>query len=94
MLSPFNAFLHLRIGSKKWRYALEGKGLKVNVGKTKMMVSGMEREIALSKIDPSGICEKRVGYNAVCCTQCTKCRRRRCTKMKKAISSSARHYVC
>ena len=51
---------------------MEGKGLKVNVGKTKMMVSGTEGEIALSKIDPCGICGKRVGSNAVYCTQCTK----------------------
>ena len=32
--------------------ALEGKGLKVNVGKTKIMVSGTEGEITSSKIDP------------------------------------------
>ena len=29
---------------QRWRSALEDKGLKVNVGKTKMMVSGMKRE--------------------------------------------------
>ena len=37
---------------QRWRRALEGKGLKVNVGKTKMMVSGTEGEITSSKIDP------------------------------------------
>ena len=62
----------LRDKFQKWRSALEGKGLKVNVGKTKMMVSGTEAEIALSKIDPCGLCGKRVGSNAVCCTQCMK----------------------
>ena len=35
----------LRERFQKWRSALEDKGLKVNVGKTKMMVSGMEGEI-------------------------------------------------
>ena len=43
---------------QRWRSALEGKGLKVNVGKTKMMVSGIE-EIALSNIDPCGVCRKK-----------------------------------
>ena len=57
---------------QKWRSALEGKGLKVNVGKTKIMVSGTEGKIVLSKIDPCGICGKRVGSNAVCCTKCLK----------------------
>ena len=49
---------------------MEDKGLKVNVGKTKMMVSGTEGEIVLSKIDPCGKCGKRVGSNAVCCKNC------------------------
>ena len=62
----------LRERFQNGRSALKDKGLKVNVGKTKMMVSGTEGEIALSKIDPCGICEKRVGSNAVCYTQCTK----------------------
>ena len=33
-----------------------------------MTVCEMEGEIVLSKIDPCGICGKRVGSNAVCCT--------------------------
>ena len=73
---------------------MEDKELKVNVGKTKMTVSGTEGEIVLSKIDPCGICGKRVGSNAVCCTQCTKWIHGRCTKMKKVTCSSARHFVC
>ena len=44
----------------------------MNVGKTKMMVSGTEGEIVLSKIDPIGIRGKRVAPNAECCTHCTK----------------------
>ena len=55
----------LRKRLQKWRSALEGKGLRVNVGKTKMKLSGTEGDIVLSKIDPCGICEKRVGSNAV-----------------------------
>ena len=45
----------LRERFQRWRSALEGKGLKVNVGKSKMTVSGTEGEIALSKINPCGI---------------------------------------
>ena len=53
---------------QRWKSALEGKGLKVNIGKAKMMLSGTESAIALSKIDPYGICGKGVLSNAVCCT--------------------------
>ena len=73
---------------------MEDKGLKVNVGKTTMMVSGTEGEIVLSKIDLCGICGKSVGSNAVCCAHCMKWIHGRCTKMKKVTSSSARHFVC
>ena len=55
----------------------------MNVGKTKTMVSGTEEEIVLSNIDLCGICEKRVGSNTVCCTQCMKWIHGRCMKMKK-----------
>ena len=67
--------------------------MKVNVGKTKMMVSGTEGEIALSKIDPGGKCGKRVGSNAVCCTQCMKWIHGRCTNMKKGKCSYLKHFV-
>ena len=88
------SFYDLREKFQTWRSALEDKGLKVNVGKTTMIVSRTEREIVLSKIDPCGICGKRVGSNAVCCTQCTKWIHGRCTKIKKVTCSSARHFVC
>ena len=58
------------------------------------MVSGMKGEIVLSKINPYGICGKRVWSNAVCCTQSTKWIRKRCTKMKKITFSFGRHFVC
>ena len=84
----------LRERFQRWRSALEDKGLNVNVGKTKMMVSGTEGKIVLSKTDPCGICGNRVGCNAVCRTQCTKWIHGRCTKMKKVTRSSARYFVC
>ena len=73
---------------------MESKGLKVNVGKTKMMVSGTEGEITSCKIDSCGVCGKGVGSNAVCCTHCMKWIHGRCTKMKKVTCSSARNFVC
>ena len=53
---------------QRWRSALEGKGLKVNIGKAKIMVSSTENAIALGKIKPRGICRTRVASNAVYCT--------------------------
>ena len=82
----------LRARFQRWS-ALEGKGLKVNIGKTKMMVSGIKNAIALSKIEPCGICGKRVVSNAACCILCNKWMHGRCTKIKKVTYSFARHFI-
>ena len=44
---------------KFWRRkeAFEGKGVRVNLNKTKMMVSGLEEKVTASKIDPCGYAE-------------------------------------
>ena len=79
---------------QRWKSAMEDKELKVNVGKTKMMASGTKGEIVSSKIDPCGIRGKRVGSNAVCCSQYTKWIHGRCTKTKKVTCSSAKMHKC
>ena len=35
----------------KWKEAFESKGLKVNLGKTKVVVSGAEGEVTVSKVE-------------------------------------------
>ena len=55
---------------KDHKDALESKGLKVNPRKTKVIVSGSERELFKSKINPCGVCGRRVMDNSVLCTKC------------------------
>ena len=52
-----------------WKDALESKGLKVNTRKTKSGGSGSEGEPFKRKIDPCGVCGKRVMANSVLCTK-------------------------
>ena len=42
----------------KWKEAFESNGLKLNLRKTKVVVSGAEGEVSVSKVDPYGICGK------------------------------------
>ena len=79
---------------QKWKKAFESKGLKANLGKTKMMVCGSEGEKTKSKIDPCGVCGKRVMANSVMCTKCNEWIHGRCAKLKKVTISSARLFVC
>ena len=78
----------------KWKEAFESKGLKVNLGKTKVVVSGAEGEVSVSKVDPCGICAKRVMANSVLCVKCGKWIHGRCAKVKRVTPRLGRDFVC
>ena len=72
----------------------KSKGLKVNLKKTKVMVSGSKGEILKSKFDPCAKCGKRVMANSMMCTKCSKWVLGRCAKMKRMTSTLAKGFVC
>jgi hypothetical protein len=47
----------LQLKFDRWKSVIDRKGLKVNMGKTKEMVSGEGGERVVSRIDPCGVCE-------------------------------------
>ena len=69
----------------KWKEAFESKGLKVNLGKTKVMVSGgiTKNGMSKSKVDPCGVCSLKVKTNSVLCLQCCKWIHSRCAGVKR-----------
>ena len=49
----------------EWRCAMESKGLKVNLSKTKILVSGKECESVVTSGEyPCGVCGRGVGANS------------------------------
>ena len=84
----------LRENFDEWGEAFESKGLRVNLGKTKLMMSEMEKETFDSKIDPCGVCETRVMSNSVLCTACGKWVHVRCTDKKKVAVYLNKNFVC
>ena len=50
-----------------WNSALENKGLKVNLMKTRVIVSKIGQVRPSSKKDPCGICGRKTMLNAVLC---------------------------
>ena len=52
----------------EWREEFESKRMRVYLGKTKLMVRGMEEETFDCKIDFCGVCGTRVLSNLVLCT--------------------------
>ena len=60
----------LRENFDEWRNVFESKGMRVNLGKTKLMMSGMKEETFDSKVNPCGDCGTRVTCNSVLRTAC------------------------
>ena len=55
---------------------------------------GSEGEIFKSKIDPYGVCGRRVIANSVSCTKCGNWVLGRCAKIKRVTARLAMHFVC
>ena len=52
-----------------WKNAVEGKGLRVNVDKTKGMKLLFEKKSSVSKVGPCGVYGEQVGCNSIYCTK-------------------------
>ena len=61
----------LLVKLKTWKAEMARKGLWVNMGKTKIMVSGPNLDLLKkSGKDPCGVCQTGVGRNAIFCGGC------------------------
>ena len=61
----------LLVKLKTWKAEMERKGLRVNMEKTKIMVSGPNLDLLTkSGKDPRGVCQTSVGRNAIFCGGC------------------------
>jgi hypothetical protein len=75
---------------RMWKTGLEDKGLRVNVGKTKVMrCTDGTGEVRKSGRWPCGVCGKGVGGNSIECGQCKNWIHKRCSKIKGKIESNA-----
>lgn len=79
----------------KWRKALEEAGMKVNVGKTKLMKFSKDAEghIETGRF-PCGVCGKGVGVNSIICTKCNKWVHGKCSGLKKGTMGTTKQFTC
>ena len=84
----------LRVKFDKWKNAIEKKGLKVNLSKTKVMVSGIGGVNVVSSVDPCGVCDKRVKRNSILCVGCKKWVHKRCSGVKGALQKVEGVFQC
>ena len=66
----------------------------MNLRTTKVVVSGAEGEVTVSKVDPCGIYWKRVMANSVLSLKCRKWIHGRCAKVKRVTLRLGRDFMC
>ena len=73
----------------QWKNCLQGKGLKVNVSKTKVMASGGTcNETVMSGKYPCCVCGKGVESNSIMCKECEKWVNKNVLVLKVALSQA------
>ena len=67
-----------------WKEAMEEKGLRVNVGKTKVMICGTRMKFLLSSGEfPCTVCCTGVGSNSIFCKGCKHWVHKKCSRLKR-----------
>jgi len=57
----------------EWKDNVESKGIKVNMNKTKVMISGERQKVRQKAVRwPCWVCSKSVGSNSIQCNSCQK----------------------
>jgi len=78
----------------KWKNGLEEKGLRVNLGKTKIMRCQYRTgQVENSGKFPCSVCKRGVGANSIQCTACNLWVHKRCSSIKGKLQS-ATSYSC
>ena len=69
-----------------WKKALESKGLKVNMNKTKIMVGQQKMKEQVKGKYPCAVCGRGVGRNSIKCMECAKWVHKTCSRIKGNIA--------
>ena len=79
---------------EEWKKHLEAKGLRVNMGKTKVMISGKDlHSLRDSGKHPCGVCRKGVGRNSILCSGCQLWVHKKCSGIKGKLTADP-SYKC
>ena len=69
-----------------WKEAMEKKGLRVNTGKTKIMICGTGLDLLQSSGEiPCALCRTGVGSNIIFCNGCKPSLHKKCSGLKRLI---------
>jgi len=69
--------------------------VRVNMNKTKVMISGERQKVTLKAVRwPCGVCGRGIGNNSIQCTSCQKWVNRKCSGIKGSMYKVMRTFIC
>jgi len=71
----------------EWKDNVESKGMRVDMNKTKVMISGERQKVRHKAVRwPCGVCSKGVGSNSLQCNGCQNWVHKKCSGLKGSMS--------
>jgi len=79
----------------EWKDFVENRGMRVNMNKTKVMISGERQKVTQKAVRwPCGVCGRGVGSNSIQCTSCKKWIHRKCSGIKGNTYKVMKSFIC
>ena len=79
----------------EWKDNVESKGIRVNMSKTKVMISRERHMVRQKDVRwPCGVCSKGVSSNSIQCSSCQKWVHRKCSGIKGSMSKVEKSFIC
>jgi len=79
----------------EWNDHTENRGMRVNINKTKVMISGEWQKVMQKVVRwPCDVCGRGVGNNSIQCTSCKKWVHRKCSGIKESMYKVLKTFVC
>ena len=79
----------------EWKDNVKSKGMRVNMNKTKVMISGERQKMRQKAVRwPCGVFSEGVGSNLIQCSSCQKWVHKKCNGIKGSMSKVAKSFIC
>jgi len=79
----------------EWRDFVQNIGMRVNMNKTNVMISGEWQKVMQKAVRwPCGVCGRGVGNNLIQCTSCQKWVHRKCSGIKGSLYKVMKTFIC
>jgi len=79
----------------EWKDNVENRGMRVNMSKTKVMISGERQKVMQKAVRWScSVCGRGVDNNSIQCTSCRKLVHRKCSGTKGSMCKVTKTFIC